>query len=102
MDKESWLGMGNLLRASLPDIDYIFENIREQEDGVLVTGYFAGTFSNDFDLSFMGMGVIPASGKKIRWPSATSRVTIEDGQITRSHALSADGLAAFFEPLSAS
>jgi len=99
MDRESWLGMGDLMRASLPDIDYVIENIREQEEGVLITGYFTGTFTNDFDVSFMGMGVIPATGMKIRWPSATSRVTIEDGQITRSHALSAEGIAAFFEPL---
>ncbi|UCG24118.1 MAG: ester cyclase [Chloroflexota bacterium] len=99
MDKESWMGMGDLMRASFPDIDYVIEDIREEGGKVSVTGYFTGTFTNDFDLSAMGMGVYPATGKKIKWPSETSQVTVEGGQITQSHAISSEGMAAFLKPL---
>jgi len=99
MDKATWLGMGDLMRASFPDVDYVIEDISEEGGKVKVTGYFTGTFTNDFDLSAMGMGVYPASGKKIRWPSETSMVTVEDGKITNSHSESSAGMAAFLEPL---
>ncbi len=85
MDKDTWIGMGEMLRASLPDIDYVIEDIREEGDGVKVVGHFVGSFTNDLDLSPLGMEVIPASGKVVRWPSSTSHVTVEGGKVTRSH-----------------
>ena len=85
MDKATWIGMGEMLKASFPDIDYVIEDIREDGEGVKVMGHFVGTFTNDLDLSPVGMEVIPASGKKIRWPTSTDMVTVEVGKITRVH-----------------
>ena len=102
MDKAAWMGMGDLMRASFPDVDYVIEDIREEGDGVQVTGYFTGTFTNDFDLTALGMGLFPATGKKIRWPSSTSQVTIEGGKITNNHDLSTGedaGIAGFLKEL---
>ncbi len=48
-----------------------------------MTGHFEGTHTGDLDLSAMGLGVIPASGKKIVWPEASAKLTIEDGKIVR-------------------
>ena len=104
MDKASWMGMGEMMRASFPDIDFVIEDIREEGAGVQVTGYFIGTFTNDFDLTSLGMSVFPASGKKIKWPSGSSQVTIEGGKITNSHDLSTGpdaGIPGFLKPLGA-
>ena len=51
MDLNMWFGMGELMKAAMPDADYIIEDIREDGDDVLVTGHFTGTFKNDFNLS---------------------------------------------------
>ena len=104
MDKTAWFGMGEVMQAAMPDIDFIFEDIREEGDDVLVTGHFTGTFENDFDLSAMNMGVIPASGKAVTFPSGTSRVSFTGDKISRNHSLDTGpnaGTAGFISILSA-
>jgi predicted ester cyclase len=104
MDKAGWAGMGEMMRASFPDIDYVIEDIREEGAGVKVTGYFTGTFTNDLDMTPLGMGVVPASGAKVRWPSSTSQVSIEGGKITNSHGTDTGpdaGMAGFLKVIGA-
>ena len=52
---------------------------------MIMTGHFEGMHIGDIDLSAMGLGVgvIPASGKKIVWPEASAKLTIEGGRIVR-------------------
>ena len=85
MDRSMWIGMGQIMRASIPDASYIIEDIREEGDGVTVTGRFSGTFVNDFDLSAMGMGVIPATGAAVDFPDSTSQVSFNGDKISRVH-----------------
>ena len=85
MDKGAWVGMGQMMEASFPDIEYVIEDINEEGDTVKVVGHFVGTFTNDLDLSPMGMDVIPASGEKTTWPSNTDLITVEGKKITRIH-----------------
>ena len=104
MDKATWIGMGDILEASFPDMDYVIEDISQEEDGVRVTGYFVGTFANDFDLSALGMGVVSATGEKIQWPATTALVTVENGKVTRIRDTATgpdSGLAGFLRPLGA-
>lgn len=101
-DKASWTGMGYMLKAAFPDMDFVIEDIWEEGDNVMVMGHFAGTFTNDLDLSPMGMGVIPANGQAIVWPDSTSIVSFAGDKIVRSHdtATGPDaGFAGFFRPL---
>lgn len=101
-DKATWIGMGEMLRASFPDIDYVIEDIREEGAGVKVTGYFTGTFTNDLDLSPMGMDSVPANGKKIKWPSETAVATVEGGRLTKVHSTNTGpdaGMAGFLKTL---
>jgi hypothetical protein len=84
-DKDTWFGMGQMLQASFPDLENVIDDIREEGEDVSVTSHFVGTFANDLDLSAVGLGVIPASGKKVTWPPGTSLVTLEGGKITRIH-----------------
>lgn len=102
MDKNTWLGMETLILASFPDMEYVVEEIKEESDVVRLTGHFTGTFTNDFDLSNMGMGVIPASGKKITWPTSSDLISVEGDKITRWHILATGpdaGMAGFLRPL---
>jgi len=85
MDKNTWLAMSPVMFASFPDIEFVIEEIAEQGDQVRLVGHFVGTFTNDFDLSAMGMGVIPATGAKITFSTNTDLVTVEGGKITRWH-----------------
>ena len=102
MDKSSWLGMETLILASFPDMEYVVEGIKEEGDGVRLAGHFTGTFTNDFDLSAIGVGVIPASGEKITWPSRSELITVEGDKITRWHGLDTGpdaGMAGFLRAL---
>lgn len=84
-DKSMWIGMGQMMRASFPDISYVIQDIREEGDSVMVTGRFSGTFVNDFDLSAMGMGVIPATGAAVEFSDGTSQVSFDGDKISRVH-----------------
>jgi hypothetical protein len=84
-DKAGWIGMGQMFKGSLPDIKVVIDDVREEGDTLTVASHFTGTFTNDFDLSAMDMGVIPASGKFVEFPSSTAQISFEGDQITKFH-----------------
>jgi len=79
-DKEAWFGMGQLMQASIPDLDFIFDEIHQE-------GEFTGTFKHDLDLSAMNMGVIPATGKVLNIPGGTSRISFTGDKVSKNHNL---------------
>ena len=81
MNKEAYVGMVQLLFTAFKDFEYLTSDLREEVDSVIVSGHFEGTHTGDFDLSAMGMGVIPASGKKIVWPEASNEFKVDGNQI---------------------
>lgn len=87
LDKNTWLGMEALLTGSFPDLEFVVEELAEDGDGVQLAGYFTGTFTNDLDLSVMGIGVIPASGEKINWPTNHNLITFDGDKIVQWHGL---------------
>jgi hypothetical protein len=100
MNKEAYLGLTHLLVAAFKDFKSVVNDIREEGDSVIVDYHFEGTHTGDFDLSAMGMGVIPASGKYIVWPDSTSEFKIEGDKImsTRPYG-DTGGMESFLEPL---
>jgi predicted ester cyclase len=86
MDKDAWFAMDQPLRSALPDLSFVIEEIREEGDGVVMSGRFSGTF-NDLDLSAWGMGVIPATGKAVAFPTTTDRLSFDNGRISKMHGL---------------
>jgi hypothetical protein len=101
-DRDAALAMGQLMQAAMPDIRTVIEDIREEGDDVVLTSHWEGRFVNDFDLSAMGMGVIPATGKAVVFPTSTIRISFDDGQISKIHdpATAPDaGPAGFFKAL---
>ncbi len=83
MDRQTYIGMTQILTNAFKDFTAVIGDTREEGDSVLVTYHFEGTHTSDLDLSAMGMGVIPASGKEIVWPEADSKITVEGGKIAK-------------------
>ena len=104
MDKGSWLAMGQLMESALPDVSTVIEDIREESDEVVITSHWSGTFTNDLDLSAMGMGVISATGSAVVFPTSTVRIGFDNGQISRVHDASTEpdaGMPGFLKALGA-
>jgi hypothetical protein len=88
---------GTLSEASR---EWLADLTESGEDSALMTGHFEGTHTGDFDLSAMGLGVIPASGKKVVWPDATIKWIVKDDKIVgNENAGGSAGLEGFLAPL---
>jgi predicted ester cyclase len=97
-DKEAWFGMGQLMEPSIPDLAFNIDEIHQEGEDVVFSGHFTGTFKHDLDLSAMNMGVIPATGKVLKIPGGTSRISFTGDKISRNHNLDTGpnaGLAGF-------
>ncbi len=97
-DKTAWLSMSDLYRASVPDAGFIFDEIHQDGEDVIATGHFTGTFMHDMDLSMLNLGVIKATGKPLKFPSGSSRVSFRGDKIIANESLTTGpeaGLAGF-------
>ena len=100
MNKEAFTGLVQLLFTAFKDFKYVRSDLHEEGDSVIVSGHFEGTHTGDLDLSAMGMGVVPASGKYIVWPDAMTEFKIEDAKIASNGPYGdSGGLEAFLAPL---
>jgi hypothetical protein len=102
MDKKAWNAMSDLIRASLPDVGYVIDEIHQEGEDVLFSGHFTGTFKNDLDLTIFNMGVIKATGKAVKFPLGTSRVSFRGDKISANKDLTTGpvgGTAAFLAAL---
>jgi hypothetical protein len=91
MERAAYIGMSQMLFAAFKDFSVVYGEVREEGDSLIVTSHFEGTHTSDLDLSAMGMGVIPASGKKIVWPEASTKWTTEGDQVASIQANDANG-----------
>jgi predicted ester cyclase len=98
MDRAGYLGFGRLMFAAFKDLKFVYSDLREDGEDVIVSGHFEGTHTGDLDLSAMGMGVVKASGKKIVWPDNDSKWKVEGDKIVSIQEVSG-GLEEFFAPL---
>ena len=97
-NKDAYIGLGLACTTSFTGFKAVISDLQEVSDGVIVTNHFEGTHTSDFDLSAMGLGVIPPSGKKIVWADAKSKFTVEGDKITGIQEISG-GLEWFLAPL---
>lgn len=100
LTKEGIVSMTRMISASFKDYGFVLTNLRNEGDFIIVTGHSEGTHRGDLDLSAMGLGVVPASGKKIVWPEASAKFTVEGDKIVRMEPYAgAAGLQAFLAAL---
>lgn len=97
-DRKTWIAMGDVFKASVPDIGFEFDDLYQEGDDVIVSGYFTGTFKKDFDLSALNMGVIKATGKTFKINPGKSRVSFKGDKISRNQQLSG-GMESFISQL---
>jgi predicted ester cyclase len=76
--------MENMLRA-FPDIKFNTQLVSIDGNVVRFTNQLAGTHTGDLDLSAMGMGVIPATGKSFSMARENGESVIEDGYVVSTH-----------------
>ncbi|MEJ2265454.1 MAG: ester cyclase [Anaerolineales bacterium] len=81
MDKQAYSGASQLNFAAFKGFRAVISEVREEDEGVILSFHFEGTHTGDYDLSAMGLGVIPASGKKIVWPESSSVFMVEGDKI---------------------
>jgi hypothetical protein len=100
MNKEAYIGMAHLLLDAFTDMKWVRSALRQVGDGVIMSGHFEGRHTGDLDLSAMGAGVIPASGKKIVWPEASVEYKVDGDKILSEKPYGgASGIEAILEPL---
>ncbi|UCD97701.1 MAG: hypothetical protein JSV42_12105 [Chloroflexota bacterium] len=81
-NKAGMIAMSQMIFQSFTGFKGVLHDVQEEEDGsVIMTFHFEGTHTADLDLSPMGLGVVPASGKKFMTPKSKTRFTVKDGQI---------------------
>ena len=99
-DKQGYISMSQLLVSAFKDMKAVNGDMHEEGDSVIVSYHFEGIHTGDLDLSALGMGVIPASGKKIVWPEDTAEFEIQGDKIVSVKPYGdSKGIEAFLAPL---
>lgn len=100
MNKEAYIGMGQLMMAAFKDFKWVLGDLHQEGDDVIMSGHFEGMHTGDLDLSAMGAGVIPASGKQIVWPDATVMWKVDGDKIVSQEPYGgSSGIEGFLAPL---
>lgn len=88
-NKAGMIAMSQMLYNSFQGFKGVTHDFQEEEDGsVMMSFHFEGLHTGDLDLSVMGLGVIPASGKSFVTPESKSKFFVEGGQIVSSQPIS--------------
>ncbi len=100
LTKEGFLNLWQMMNAGFTHAGFVVSEMYEEGDYVILRGHNEGVHTDDLDLSAMGFGILPASGKKIVWPEASTKLTIVGDKVKRlePHA-GAAGLKAYLSAL---
>lgn len=82
LNREAYVGMMNTLKAAFPDMDNQLEVTGETADTAQGSLQIMGTQTEPFDLSAMGMPIIPPTQKPVRLPKEYFTIKTQDGKIT--------------------
>ena len=75
---QQWIGLSMGLKAAFPDLSYNFNVEGIDGNTGQVSSQITGTHNGDFDLTAMGMGVIPATGIAVSAPRCSRRCPMVD------------------------
>ncbi|MGD8456060.1 MAG: ester cyclase [Anaerolineales bacterium] len=79
---DEWMDIIRGMRTAFPDLNYNGRIACVQGEKVLTTTQLSGTHTGEWDLSAMGIGVLPASGKSFSNPKEDGVMTVQNGKIT--------------------
>jgi len=77
-----WIGISRTLKMAFPDIKYNLMVAGGEVNQVHVTTQLAGTHTGDLNLTPMGFGVIPPTGKSFSNPKENGVVTVKGDKFT--------------------
>jgi len=83
LNKEGFLNLARMMKAAFTHVGFVVSELYEEGDHVIIRGHNEGVHTADLDLSAMGFGILPASGKKIVWPEVSSKLTIVGDKVKR-------------------
>lgn len=99
-DKQGYIGMGQMSFTAFDDFHWVLKELREEDGAVIMTGHFEGIHTGDLDLTAVGAGVYPASGKKVVWPENSIKIEVSGGKFTSIAEYAGEGgLEAFIAAL---
>ena len=95
LNAAQWIGFTRALRAGVPDLSYNFRIHGAEGNVVRVSTQISGTHTGDLDMSGMGVGVIPATGKPFACAEEQSDGTVVGDKVVSIyiHATPETGLA---------
>ncbi len=101
LGKKEWLGLSRALKEGIPDLNYNFRILGTEGNRVRVSSQLTGTHTGNLDLSGMGMGVIPPTGRSFSAPQEESEGMVEGGRVKwiYLHSTPETGLAAMLSQL---
>lgn len=76
-----WIGMSERLKAAFPDLDYHFAVDHTERSVVGVTARMTGTHTGILDLTALGLGASPATGKAFSMGLEYGDVTVRDDKV---------------------
>jgi predicted ester cyclase len=86
--KDEWIWMSKALKAGFPDLRYNIRVVSVEGNVVRTVLQLTGTHTADLDLSFMGMGITPATGRRVSNPEEKGETTVEGDKIVAMHVYS--------------
>ena len=89
--RDQFLGLMELMWEAFPDMRINTRLVNIKGNVVHFTNQLAGTHTGDLDLSAMGMGVIPATGRSFSMAREDGESVIADGYIISTHVQPTEG-----------
>ncbi|MFN2120337.1 MAG: nuclear transport factor 2 family protein [Anaerolineales bacterium] len=96
MNKRAYLEMADTLASAFSGLKFEFTHLQDQGDSILATFRFEGIHTSRLDLTAIGMGVIPPSGRQVVSPESIARFSFRGDKIAGIQEISG-GIEAFAE-----
>ena len=91
MSAQAWFGLSAGMKAAFPDLTYNFRVTGVEGNIVGTSTQLSGTHTGEWDLSRMGMGIIPPTGKSFSNPAEEGEGVIEGDKIVSLHVYPSEG-----------
>ena len=82
-NKDGFIGLLQVMGAAFSHLGFVVTELYEEGDYIVIGGHNEGSHKADLDLSSMGLGVVPATGKKVVWPDAKAKLTVVGDKVTQ-------------------
>jgi predicted ester cyclase len=91
MDQDQFLGLMELMWNAFPDIRFNARIVDVNRNVLHFTAQLVGTHTGDLDLSSMGMGVIPPTGRSFSMARENGETVFENGYVVSHHVNPTEG-----------